>query len=113
MLTVWRREPSAKDSRLDCVHVGGRYQVGNYLALVAQVSPTLTQAQYIVLSSLASVYLGKDIRTGAEIAVKIGCADFHLQGSATNTACMRNLLAVQVSLQYVGMARKAHMKLLL
>jgi hypothetical protein len=39
------------------------------------VSPTLTQARYIVLSSLASVYLGKDIRTGAEIAVKIGCAD--------------------------------------
>ena len=39
------------------------------------MSLTLIQIRYIVLSSLGSVYLGKDIRTGAEIAVKIGCAD--------------------------------------
>jgi serine/threonine protein kinase len=39
------------------------------------VSPTLTRVRHIFLSSLGSVYLGKDIRTGAEVALKIGRAD--------------------------------------
>ena len=42
---------------------------------MALVGLTLTQIRYSFLSFLGSVYLGRDIRTGAEIAVKIGCAD--------------------------------------
>src|SRR6266702_1277093 len=33
------------------------------------------------------------------------------QGSLMNTTCTRQLLAARVSLQYAGMAKKAHMKL--
>ena len=33
---------------------------------------TLTQAQYTFLNLLESVYLGKDIKTGVEVALKIG-----------------------------------------
>ena len=39
------------------------------------VSPILTEVRYISLSSLGSVYLGKDIRIGREVAVKIGRTD--------------------------------------
>jgi casein kinase 1 epsilon len=46
------------------------------LVLVVLVSIPLTQVRRSFLSSLlGSVYLGKDIRTGAEIALKIGCAE--------------------------------------
>jgi serine/threonine protein kinase len=47
----------------------------NCSVLVDLVSLTLTQVRHIFLSSLGSVYLGKDIRTGAEVALKIGRAD--------------------------------------
>jgi hypothetical protein len=39
------------------------------------VSLTPTRVRYSFLSTLASVYFGKDIRTGAEIALKIGWSD--------------------------------------
>jgi hypothetical protein len=42
---------------------------------VALVGLTLTQVPYNFLSFLGSVYLGRDIRTGAEITLKIGRAD--------------------------------------
>jgi len=42
------------------------------LVRVVQVSPTLTQAQCFSDASLGSVYLGRDIRTGADVALKIG-----------------------------------------
>jgi len=38
------------------------------------VSPTLTQFRHFSDTSLGSVYLGRDIRTGADVAIKIGCA---------------------------------------
>lgn len=39
------------------------------------VSLTLTSVRHIFLSSLASVYVGKDIKTEAKVAVKIGHVD--------------------------------------
>ena len=44
------------------------------MVLVDLVSPTLTQVQHVFHTSLGSVYQGRDIRTGAEVALKIGCA---------------------------------------
>jgi serine/threonine protein kinase len=40
--------------------------------MVDLVSATLTQIDSFIDSSPGSVYLGKDIRTGAEVALKIG-----------------------------------------
>ena len=42
---------------------------------MALVGLTLTQVHYNFLSFLGSVYLGRDIRMGVEIALKIGRAD--------------------------------------
>jgi len=41
------------------------------LVLVVLVYSTLTQVQYTFLSLLGSVYLGKDIKMGVEVALKI------------------------------------------
>src|ERR1019366_9077039 len=43
--------------------------------MVDLVSPTLTQVGNNFMSPLGRVYVGKDIRTGAEVAVKIGSPD--------------------------------------
>lgn len=45
------------------------------MVLVDLVSSTLTRVENNFMGSLGDVYLGKDIRTGAEVAVKIGRAD--------------------------------------
>ena len=42
------------------------------MVLVVLVSPILTQVHHFIDTSPGSVYLGKDIRTGAEVALKIG-----------------------------------------
>jgi serine/threonine protein kinase len=42
---------------------------------VVLVRSTLTRARYTFLSLLGSVYLGKDIKTGDEVALKIGRAE--------------------------------------
>jgi hypothetical protein len=62
-------------SHVDFVHVGGRYRVGKLLGSgrSGESNPDLCSINF--LSSLESVYLGRDIRTEVEIAVKIGCAD--------------------------------------
>ena len=39
------------------------------------VTPALTQVLHFIYTSLGSVYLGRDIRTGADVALKIGSAD--------------------------------------
>jgi len=45
------------------------------LVLVVLMYSTLTQAQYTFLNLLESVYLGKDIKTGVEVALKIRQAE--------------------------------------
>jgi len=45
------------------------------LVLVVLVNPALTQVRHFIHTSLGSVYLGRDIRTGADVALKIGSAD--------------------------------------
>ena len=45
------------------------------MVLVVLVNPALTQVCHFIHTSLGSVYLGRDIRTGADVALKIGSAD--------------------------------------
>ena len=44
--------------------------------LVDLVSLTLTQVQRFIDTSIGSVFKGRDIRMGAEVALKIGSADW-------------------------------------
>ena len=41
------------------------------MVLVVLVNPALTQVHNFIYISLGSVYLGRDIRTGADVALKI------------------------------------------
>ena len=50
--------------------VGTEYE--NCLVLVELVSPMPTQVRHVSDTSLGSVYLGRDIITGADVALKIG-----------------------------------------
>jgi hypothetical protein len=45
------------------------------LDLVDLVSLTLTQVQHFIDTSIGSVFEGRDIRMGAEVALKIGSTD--------------------------------------
>jgi serine/threonine protein kinase len=58
----------------DLICVGGQYRVGKLLGTGGSGEPHSDHIQLIFLSSLGSVFLGKDIRTKAEVALKIGHA---------------------------------------
>jgi len=58
--------------QLDFVRVGGRYRIGKLLGTGGSGKPHSDQVHLISLSSLGSVYLGKDIRNEASVALKIG-----------------------------------------
>lgn len=57
---------------LDAVRVGGRYRVGKLLGTGGSGELNRDSSLTLFLSSLGSVYLGKDIMTGADVALKIG-----------------------------------------
>ena len=57
------------------VRVGGRYRIGKLLGSGGSGESNHNFSSIKLLSSLGSVYLGRDIRTKVEIAVKIGRAD--------------------------------------
>jgi serine/threonine protein kinase len=61
--------------KLGFVRVGGRYRVGNLLGSGGSGesnSASLTGVPHFSDTSLGSVYLGRDIRTGGDVAIKIG-----------------------------------------
>ena len=58
----------------DFVRVGGRYRVGKLLGTGGSGESYSDQVRLVFLSPLGSVFLGKDIRTGANVALKIGRA---------------------------------------
>ena len=58
----------------DFVRVGGWYRIGKLLGSGGSGGYKFDSSGHIFLSFLGSVYLGKDIRTGAEVALKIGRA---------------------------------------
>ena len=55
------------------MRVDGRYRVGKLLGTgtTGESNSDLTLTHFLRLSSLGSVYLGKDIMTGADVALKI------------------------------------------
>ena len=57
---------------IDIVRVGGRYRVRKLLGTGGSGELNSDSSLTLFLSSLGSVYLGKDIMTGAEVALKIG-----------------------------------------
>jgi hypothetical protein len=66
----FKKQPSS--IQVDFIRVAGRYKVGKLLGSGASGEPTLIEFASIILSSLASVFQGKDIKTGANVALKIG-----------------------------------------
>jgi len=61
--------------KLDFVHVGGRYRVGNLLGsggLDESNSESLAVISHFSDTSLGSIYLGRDIQMGGDVAIKIG-----------------------------------------
>ena len=61
--------------QLDFVRVGSRYRVGKLLGSGGSGEPnseSLTEVWHFSDTSLGSVYLGRDIRTGGDVALKIG-----------------------------------------
>jgi len=66
-------------SQISCVLVAGS-GYGNCLVQMDLVSSTLTQAQCFSDISLGNVYLGRDIWTGGEVAVKIACLSDSMLG---------------------------------
>jgi len=65
-----RKQPASQ--RLNFVCVGGRYRIGKLLGTGGSGKPHSDQVHLISLSFLGSVYLGKDIRNEASVALKIG-----------------------------------------
>lgn len=57
---------------LDFVRVGGQYRVGKLLGTGASGESYFNQVCIVFLNSLASVFQGKDIMTGTDVALKIG-----------------------------------------
>ena len=99
--------------QLDFIRVGGRYRIGKLLGSGGSGGYKFDSSGHIFLSFLGSVYLGKDIRTGAEVALKIGRAGpqaTQRQGSIMNTTCIRKLQVAQAFLRFAGMAKKAILK---
>ena len=60
--------------KLDFVRVGGRYRVGKLLGSGSSGEPISDLSSILPDTSIGSVFSGRDIRTGAEVALKIGRA---------------------------------------
>ena len=60
--------------KLGFVRVDGRYRVGKLLGTGASGEPHFDQVCLIFLNSLGRVFQGRDIRTGSDVALKIGHA---------------------------------------
>lgn len=60
--------------QLDFVYVNGRYRVGKQLGTSRSDEPHSDRVCLIFLISLVSVFLGKDIKTGADVALKVRCS---------------------------------------
>ena len=58
--------------QIDFVRVAGRYRVGKLLGYGGSGECNPTSVRSFIDTALGSVYLGKDIKTGAEVALKIG-----------------------------------------
>jgi len=61
--------------KLDFVRVGSRYRVGKLLGSGGSGesnSKSLTDISHFSDTSLGSIYLGRDIRMGGDVAIKIG-----------------------------------------
>ena len=58
--------------QVDFVRVAGRYRVGKLLGSGGSGEPNSDPNSTLHHAPLGSVYLGRDIRTGAEVALKIG-----------------------------------------
>jgi serine/threonine protein kinase len=56
----------------DFIRVAGRYRVGKLLGSGASGTTNLDSSSIRCLTFLGSVFSGKDIRTGADVALKIG-----------------------------------------
>ena len=54
------------------VRVGGQYRVGKLLGTGGSGELNAADSSHLILSSLGSGYLGKDILMGADVALKIG-----------------------------------------
>ena len=65
-----RKQPASH--QLDFVRVDGQYRVGKLLGTGGSGESHFDQGRLIVLNSLASVFQGKDIMTGNDVALKIG-----------------------------------------
>jgi len=63
---------ASKKPQVDFVCVGGWYRVGKLLGSGGSGEPNSDLSSTLHHASLGSVYLGRDIRTGAEVALKIG-----------------------------------------
>ena len=70
-LKVASRKPHAA-LQVDFVHVSGWYRVGKLLGSGGSGEPNYNLSSMLCHASLGSVYLGRDIRTGAKVALKIG-----------------------------------------
>ena len=57
--------------QLDFIRVDGRYRVGNMLGTGGSGESHFNQGHLNILNSLASVFQGKDIMTGTNVALKI------------------------------------------
>ena len=60
--------------QLNFVRVGGRYRVGKLLGSGSSGEPNSDSSATLTDASIGSVFSGRDIRTGAEVALKIGSA---------------------------------------
>jgi serine/threonine protein kinase len=58
--------------KLDFVRVGGQYRLRNLLGSGGSGESNSAVVSHFSDTSLGSVYLGRDIRTGADVAIKIG-----------------------------------------
>lgn len=75
-MPVQRSLPTPKKrpahDQLDFVRVDGRYRVGKLLGTGRSGEPHSNRVRLVFMISLASVFLGKDIKTGADVVLKVG-----------------------------------------